>query len=196
IEEHTHGALDIEITIEVLRDTVTSLHGGEGPKMSVAERTRIQPETFDSQIFTADYTGISTNGWRAVTYPNCMYSIIPFMHTTNSGWSYEANTAETKQYQRNLYVHEWCHQVEWYFPSIVDGKYAMPTLHDNGGAQYNYNNTGLNGEAGLAKWYADFVGGTIEMYPNANNVNQGVYAGWWQFNPLKQGYTQRWYENE
>ncbi|MDR3236452.1 MAG: BACON domain-containing protein, partial [Prevotellaceae bacterium] len=40
IEEHTHGALDIEITIEVLRDTVTSLHGGEGPKMSVAERTR------------------------------------------------------------------------------------------------------------------------------------------------------------
>jgi hypothetical protein len=83
--------------------------------------------------------------------------------------------------------------VEWYFPAVVNGKYAMPTLHDNGGAKYNQFNIGLTGEEAFAKWYADFVGGTIEIFQDSNNTNRGVYAGWWQFNPLKVGYTQRWY---
>jgi hypothetical protein len=177
IEAHSNGKIDIQIDIQVLNTPISIIDGNLLVKLNAAQDEKYRPEkNYDSCIFTADYTGINAE-WRAINWG--FYMLIPFRHT-GSGWAYEGDI----DYHTNLYVHEWCHQLESYFPSI-DSAFQMPVLHnDTADSAYTDENTGLSGEARLSKWYADYIQGTIVHYPGATNTYKGVNADWWQYHPL------------
>jgi len=188
VEQNADGWVDIQITTDVIRNTITAIEHNEetawGFRLPLADRIRLCPEdNFDCFIYTADYTGIPIN-WRAITSWNTSWMV--FCHTGGWVWEYGGFNpdATTKQYHRNVYVHEWCHQLEAFFPSLGEG-YEMPVLHDDQSAYaYTEANTGLTGETRSEKWYADYIHGTIVAYPGATASCKGVHPDWWQYTPL------------
>jgi hypothetical protein len=190
VRTHTNGLIDVQMTIEVLSNPVTSLtedaNGIYGfDSLPAADEMRLQPSiNFDSVICTADYTDIPIN-WRAIT--GGYRSFIVFRHDHDWLWSYGgANPDEkTRRYHTNLYIHEWCHQIEHHFPS-VDSTWKMPVLHnDEIDAGYTAQNTGIaDKETRLAVWYGDYIQGTIYKYPNTTNTARGVHEEWWQYSPV------------
>ncbi|MDR2491062.1 MAG: hypothetical protein LBD20_06640 [Spirochaetaceae bacterium] len=182
VETAARGALDIQITIEVM-PTPLAVPAPTLPPMPAADKTRLDPEkNFDSCIMTADFTGVEIP-WRAIN--GGFYMLIPFKKD-QWGWTYDTVPGDsadwTKMYHTNLYVHEWCHLLEWHFGSRL--KYDMPVLH-NDTTEYAYTeaNTNLDGEYRLVKWYSDFIAGTIASYPGATNNKKGVHPSWWQKTP-------------
>jgi hypothetical protein len=176
--------INVEITFDVWKDTikVIDVTGNiiYGPRD--AKIFDFQPN-YDSQILSADYSGITTD-WRGITYSNERYSIVPFKHEVgedDTRWGYNNSLEQARTYHNGLFVHEWLHQLEWWFPSIG---YNMPTLHNNGEAKYTGANPEFAGKDAGMEWYGDMLGGCIKSYPGSTNQYVGVYAGWWQFHPL------------
>jgi hypothetical protein len=180
VEAHTNNKVDIQITIDVLQNPVTRLWGSAEAvnvsEMPEADEARLSPENnYDSCIMSVDFTGIPrANRWHGKNYG--FYSIVAYTQTHGGSMSY--NNQFDK---RNVYVHEWCHQLEDYFPSL-DRAFAMPDLHSRPG--YTVKNTGLPGKYVEPKWYADYLAGTIVQYSGATNTRKGVNADWWQYHPL------------
>ncbi|MDR3236801.1 MAG: BACON domain-containing protein [Prevotellaceae bacterium] len=174
--------VDIDITFDVWQDTIRAIdvigNGIFGPRDAKLFDFR---QNYDSQILSADYSGMTTD-WRGITYPNERYSIVPFKLEEGDDyrWGY-SNSEQADTYNNGLFVHEWLHQLEWWFPSIG---YNMPTLHNNGEAKYTGANPELAGKDSGMEWYGDMIGGCIKSYPGSTNLYVGVYAGWWQFHPL------------
>jgi hypothetical protein len=192
VEAHTNNKLDIQITIDVLQNPVTdvSFFSGEAAAfaMPVADAARLSPENnYDSCFMSADFTGIPHGIWHGKNYG--FYSSVIYTQEPGRGMSYDNQFVK-----RDVYVHEWCHQLESYFPSLDPELFAMPVLHgymDSQSYGYTAESTGLPGKYVEAKWYADYLAGTIARYPGATNTLKGVHADWWQYHPLarKSGIT-------
>jgi hypothetical protein len=186
VEKYANGKLDAQITVDVVQNPVTAIdtYGDDiyGVQLPLPDKIRLKPDkNFDCLIITADYSGIPI-GWLGIT--SGMTSWITFCH---SGCSMEyggfSPDEDTKRFHTNVYVHEWCHQLEYYFPTL-DPDFHMPVLH-NDQSEYGYTdaNTGLTGEQRLVRWYADYIGGSIKKYPGATGQYRGVDAEWWQYPP-------------
>ncbi|MDR1518326.1 MAG: Ig-like domain-containing protein [Dysgonamonadaceae bacterium] len=188
LENAADGYLDVQLTIDVLKNPVTDFDYSDndtwGAHIPLADRIRLKPEeNFDCQIITVDYTGIPKVNWLGITTGRTSW--IMFCSNgcamTYGGLNPDAST---KRFHTNVYVHEWCHQIEGYFPSI-SSSFSMPTLH-NDQSEYAYTdqNTGLSGEERLSKWYYDYIHGSVVSYPGATGKSKGVQPSWWQYPPL------------
>lgn len=193
IEKYTNNKVDIQVTIDIIQNPIVTLNPGENNtvwefQMPMEDRFRLKPEdNFDCQILTADYTGISkASSWLGITNSAMRTSWIAFCHSGCGEMEYGGYNpnATIKQLHTDIYVHEWLHQLEYYFPTI-DPDYQMPVLHNNE-TDYKYTtvNTGLTGESRLEKWYIDYLQGTIIHYPMASGTCNGVDPDWWQYPPL------------
>jgi hypothetical protein len=188
VEAAAEGKVDIQVTVEVMKGAVTEfdsdanwVYGGHIP---LAEKFRLKTDNYDGKILTIDYTGMPVN-WLGIT-DGSRTSWIMFCQSGCSMLYGGANPdAATKRLHTNVYVHEWCHQLESYFPKI-NSAYQMPILH-NDQQEYNYTekNTGLSGEVRLSKWYTDYIRGTIVHYAGATGTCDGVHPDWWQYPPTR-----------
>ena len=180
IEDHSNGKLNIQITVDVLTNTVTEFDVStdiKGIKIPDADKLRLNiEENYDCLMIMANYSGCNLT-WAGVNYNygNLLWvSQVPMYYDVNN-----------MQYQNNVAIHEWIHQIEAYFPSI-NPAFATPVLHsDEADYKYTPANTGLSGENRLEKWYADYIKGAIVIYPGVTSIPRGIDADWWQYNPLK-----------
>jgi hypothetical protein len=182
IESHSNGKLDIQITVDVLASIVTEFDVSpdiKGVKIPDADKARLNIEgNYDCLMIMANYSGCNLR-WAGVTYNygnRLWVSQVPMYYNTSN-----------LLYQNNVAIHEWIHQIEIYFPQVSGGKLPTPVLHNDGSQEYLYTeaNTGLSGEDRLAKWYGDYIQGSIIHYPGATSNLDGIHSDWWQYNPLR-----------
>lgn len=190
VEKYTHNKLDIQVTVDVIRNPITTLNPATdnnvyGFPLPEEDRFRLRPEdNFDGVILTADYTGIPKT-WMGITASSQRTSWVVFCRSGCGDMTYGGAdpNLEIKRLHTDVYVHEWLHQVEWYFPTLGSG-YETPVLH-NSATEYQYTpaNTGLSGEALLEKWYIDYLQGSIVEYAGATGACKGIHPDWWQYSP-------------
>jgi hypothetical protein len=191
VEDHSNSKLDIQITHKTLAVPVTKLTEDEKSVFFPVIPIGIAGisdwrQNYDSLVITADYTGVNVN-FRALTMG--YMSLTPFKQGEGN-WEYGSAsiTPQMKEFHTNLYVHEWCHQLEQHFVEAKFGAaFGMPQLHAP--EAYGYGGekdfTRLTGETCLAKWYADYLAGKVHAPTDGKSpALRGVKATWWQYTPL------------
>jgi hypothetical protein len=181
VEQNTNGKIKIDLTVKVLDKPLgkleTSPTFSNYPSFLAVDNLLGADFTkYDSYIITFDSTGLNTKGWWGLTFSN--YSLLNFKKGT-----FKIHTPADKLSHTNVYVHEWLHQLERYYPKI-NPKYATPNVH-NYQTQYLYqtHNPKLTVEEVKAKFYSDYLKGTLQI-PAGSKLSKGIDSSWWQYHPL------------
>ena len=122
---------------------------------------------YDSVIVIADMTSYKNQmNYLGLTWGWDRYSFIPLVKDGNGGVTWD------EKYVEELFVHEWLHQIESWFPS-VNASFKTPDLHDNSTYGFSESNNGS-----WAQWYNSYLSNTLKGGPST-----GINPNWWQYAP-------------
>ena len=127
-------------------------------------------DDYDAVIVVADLTALrSQTTYAGLSWGWDLYSFIPFFRDLplqDEGYPwFEPHTEQ-------VFVHEWLHQIEWWFGSLG---YTVPDLHDN--ATYGFPNSNENG---WGDWYNAYLRNELQ-----GGVSTGIHPDWWKLSPTK-----------
>lgn len=120
-------------------------------------------DEYDSVIVVANMGDISLS-YGGLTWSSERFSMLP----------YSADMAQDGYlYAHAGMIHEWLHQIEYWFPNFVSSEFITPNLHEN--SQYGYYD---NGGVEWLNWYQAYLSNDL-----TGGVSTGINQEWWRYTP-------------
>ncbi len=183
VEESVGGAVDLEVTVRDLEETVTSLSRindsywiAPEDAWQVLER---EDDFYDSIIVLArmdpswghDYWGLGIGP--SVKCGGAGYSFVKFLDWDKDYWY--LTESRWNPHPEQIYVHEWLHQVEQFYRGLG---YDVPLCHQ--GSRYGYG-AGTAGSHNDWRYFRDILGNAV--YDEEGKRFRGIPAEAWQKSP-------------
>ncbi len=168
--EESVPTLDLQINfVDVQNEVLTNTDNcyGNSPCFYKNDINQILEENnsdeYDGVIVVANMGNIDLS-YGGLTWSSERFSMLP----------YAENMAENGYlYAHAGMIHEWLHQVEYWFPNSVSPEFITPNLHDN--SVYGYYD---NGGVEWLNWYQAYLSNNLTGGPST-----GINREWWRYTP-------------